>query len=269
MTHTENLVHYDEQYIGHRSRWRVAYYHLAAAIERFLGIGSIVDMGCAAGFLVEFCRVRGFEAYGVDISPDAQTFWPKEHLTYYTIGDISDNQLNFVPTRYVSCMEVAEHLRKDQSGALVANLVKHHPEAVLFTAAPLGASKDPTHQNEQPYQYWIEHFSSDSYQIEPGLSCAFRVYLRQHGGIPYWYIRNLMVFVPNGTSSYTFDIDYQAEEQRFLEMEYLMLSQLRELSVENHLHHIEEIHELYRPKVLHAADCMFTVDENGFILIKG
>ena len=269
MINSDIAVTYDEQYIGHRARWRIAYDHLADAMTRFLEPGSVVDMGCAAGFLVEACRARGFEAYGIDIASDAQRFWPREHRDYYSIGDVSDSQLGFAPTRYVCCMEVAEHLREDQSGALVANLVKHCPEAVLFTAAPPGASTDPTHQNEQPYQYWIECFATTGYVIEPGLSCAFRVHLRRCGGVPYWYIRNLMVFVSKGTLMRVLDTNYQAEEQRFLEMEYLMLAQLRELSAEDHMRHIEELHTLYCPQALSAADCEFTVDEDGVIQIQG
>jgi len=48
-------------------------------IERSVGVGSLLDVGCAAGFLVDEARRRGWTAQGVDLSED-MTAWGRSHL---------------------------------------------------------------------------------------------------------------------------------------------------------------------------------------------
>jgi 2-polyprenyl-3-methyl-5-hydroxy-6-metoxy-1,4-benzoquinol methylase len=48
--------------------WLTFFGKIADAIVREINPGSVLDAGCAMGFLVEALRQRGVEAYGVDIS---------------------------------------------------------------------------------------------------------------------------------------------------------------------------------------------------------
>lgn len=40
-----------------------------AAVERFIGKGKVLDIGCATGFFLEAARKRGWDVFGVEISP--------------------------------------------------------------------------------------------------------------------------------------------------------------------------------------------------------
>jgi SAM-dependent methyltransferase len=48
-------------------------------IESRVGVGSLLDVGCAAGFLVDEARRRGWTAQGVDVS-EAMTAWGRSNL---------------------------------------------------------------------------------------------------------------------------------------------------------------------------------------------
>lgn len=239
-----NVNRYDHQYIQRRERWAVAYDAMAEAFTKLISPHSILDVGCAAGHLVEACRKRGIEAHGIDSSLAAESFWPISKRGYYFISDITDPEVTLPATEVVSCMEVAEHISEDKASTLVGNLVKHAPRYVAFTAAPRGASNDPTHVNEQTYAYWIEHFSICNYRLDWELSCAVRVSLRRTGGVPYWYPRNFMMFVPVASPASIPGCQWQSEEERYLNMDFLMLSQLRDLSLTDQIEHLSELLQL-------------------------
>src|SRR5579863_3782598 len=67
---------YDETYyrVGcgapyeRNTHWLTFFARIADAIVREINPSSVLDAGCAMGFLVEALRQRGVEAYGMDIS---------------------------------------------------------------------------------------------------------------------------------------------------------------------------------------------------------
>ena len=141
-------------------------YDLAEHWEKFFGIvadrikseiapHTVLDAGCASGYLVKALRERGVEAWGVDISPYAIAHAPESIRPFVRVGSVTEP----FERRYdlIVCIEVLEHLHKPHSEQAVANLCAHADD-ILFSSTPLDY-KEATHFNVQPPEYWAEHFA--------------------------------------------------------------------------------------------------------------
>src|SRR5437899_10358722 len=85
------------------SHWLPFFASIADRIVSDIGPGTVLDVGCAKGFLVEALRDRGVEAFGIDVSG-------------YAIGEVRSDVRSFcsvasatepIPRRYdlIGCIE--------------------------------------------------------------------------------------------------------------------------------------------------------------------
>ncbi|MCX6026891.1 MAG: methyltransferase domain-containing protein [Chloroflexi bacterium] len=116
---------------------------------------TVLDAGCAMGFLVEGLRRRGVEAYGLDVSDYAIAHVHPDLLPYCRVGSIADP----LPRRYdlIVCIEVLEHMPVDAGRRAIANLCSATRD-VLFSSTPFDY-KEATHFNVQPPEVWAELFA--------------------------------------------------------------------------------------------------------------
>jgi GT2 family glycosyltransferase/glycosyltransferase involved in cell wall biosynthesis/SAM-dependent methyltransferase len=116
---------------------------------------TVLDAGCALGFLVEAFRNRGIDAFGVDISTFAIENVYTDIKPYCWIGSICEP----FPQKYdlITSIEVLEHLSQQDSEKAIANLCAHADE-IIFSSTPFDY-KESTHFNVQPPEYWAEQFS--------------------------------------------------------------------------------------------------------------
>jgi hypothetical protein len=89
----------------------------------------------------------------------------------------------------VQCLEVAEHLREEQSEALLGNLTRHG-DCILFSAATPGQGGEH-HVNERPLEDWVERFHALGYRCFD----AVRPQLRAARRVEPWYRYNTLLFV--------------------------------------------------------------------------
>lgn len=116
---------------------------------------TVLDAGCAMGFLVEQLRQRGVEGYGLDISEYALEQVPPEIKGYCWQGSVVDP----FPGRYdlIVCIEVLEHLQPRDAERALANLCAHSDD-VLFSSTAVDYH-EATHFNVHPPEYWAELFA--------------------------------------------------------------------------------------------------------------
>lgn len=116
---------------------------------------TVLDAGCAMGFLVEALRARGVQAWGVDISEYAISQVHQSVRDFCRVGSIADP----FDRRYdlIVCIEVLEHMPAAEGTRAVANLCAHTDD-VLFSSSPNDFT-EATHINVQPPEYWVEHFA--------------------------------------------------------------------------------------------------------------
>jgi SAM-dependent methyltransferase len=167
--------------------------HAAACFDRAvdrLGVpGSVLDVGCGDGALVQrIRRTVGVDTVGVDLSLPEST------------GSLRHADLR-TPLRlgrqfeWVLCWEVAEHLPASAAAILVASLVRHLAPGgyLLFTAARPGQSGDG-HIHCAPPTWWREKLTAAGLRWEAALSQTLgRTWLESAPRTP-WYGRNLQVF---------------------------------------------------------------------------
>lgn len=123
---------------------------MADAIVRDLRPTTVLDAGCAKGFLVEALRERGVEAWGIDVSEHAISEVDESVREYCQVGSLTDP----LPRRYdlVVCVEVLEHITAAEANAAVANL-SAATDRLLLSTTPDDFG-EATHVNVQPPEAW-------------------------------------------------------------------------------------------------------------------
>ncbi len=136
-------------------QWLTFFGDVADSIVRKIGPASVLDAGCAMGFLVESLRDRGVEAFGVDVSAYAIQRVREDIAPFCWVGSVLDPY----PRRYdlIACIEVVEHLSPRDGRRAIANLCDASDD-VLFSSSPED-HHETTHQNVQEPDYWVELFA--------------------------------------------------------------------------------------------------------------
>ncbi len=141
---------------------------------------TVLDIGCAKGYLVYAFRNLGLEAYGVDISEYATSQGPPEIRNRLFNVDVEHEQLPFGDETFdlVNATEILEHLINHKSLlSEIRRVLK--AQGIVFTAGlrtsrvsirTLAGTTDfgrfdsnPTHVNRQPKSFWIREFKSHGF----------------------------------------------------------------------------------------------------------
>ncbi|HVL32827.1 MAG TPA: class I SAM-dependent methyltransferase [Actinomycetota bacterium] len=122
------------------------------AVERFVGQGRLLDVGCGLGLLLETARARGWQAVGVDPSPfsvaKARELGFEAHL-----GMLEDVDLPAGSFDAIALLQVVEHL-PDPRPLLAACHLLLRPGGALLVATPNPASALARAKRER-FNYWI------------------------------------------------------------------------------------------------------------------
>lgn len=168
---------YDAYYYAHgcgepyqRSEvWLNLFGAFADQIKTEINPGSVLDAGCAMGFLVEALRNRGVEAWGFDISTYAIGQVEPKIAQYCWVGSVTDP----LPRKYdlIVSIEVLEHLPKDESEKALGNLCSFSDD-ILFSSTPFDF-KEISHFNVQPVDYWAELFARQGFYRDVDFDASF------------------------------------------------------------------------------------------------
>ncbi|HOT89982.1 MAG TPA: class I SAM-dependent methyltransferase [Anaerolineae bacterium] len=149
--------------------WLAFFGRIAELIDLDLHPRTVLDAGCAMGFLVEKLRERGVEAYGIDISEYAIQNVHESVRDFCQVGSVT------VPfSRHydlIVCLEVLEHLSPTQAREAIANFCQH-TEQVLFSSTPLDY-REATHINVHPPEYWAELFARQGFIRDVDYDASF------------------------------------------------------------------------------------------------
>ncbi len=135
--------------------WLDFFDRVAQWIVDVIAPSSVLDAGCAYGFLVEKLRERGVEAYGLDVSPFAIEQVHPAVQPYCQVASIAEP----FGRRFdlIVCQEVLEHLEPVEGSQAVANLAGHTDD-VLFSSTPHDF-REVTHFNVQAPERWAALFA--------------------------------------------------------------------------------------------------------------
>ncbi len=131
-------------------RWLKFFGDVADGIIRDFHPASVLDAGCAMGFLVEELRKRGVDASGVDISEYAISQVDDSVADHCRVASLSEP----LGQRYdlITCIEVLEHVPPAETDLVIANLCAA-TDRLLLSSTP-GDYGEPTHLNVQPPEGW-------------------------------------------------------------------------------------------------------------------
>lgn len=156
-------------------------------VEKF-NPSSVIDIGCGIGTWLKVFHDCGIEKFlGIDGE------WVNENELYiekkfFRRIDITGS-FN-IPDRFdlLICLEVAEHLKEENSNHLIKELTQLS-NTIVFSAAIPGQGGQ-NHVNEQPPQYWLNIFKKFGFYLYED----FRDKFWNDSEIDWWYKQNMLVF---------------------------------------------------------------------------
>jgi GT2 family glycosyltransferase/2-polyprenyl-3-methyl-5-hydroxy-6-metoxy-1,4-benzoquinol methylase len=150
-------------YQRNEPHWLKFFGDIAESVVRALNPRTVLDVGCAMGFLVEAFRQRGVHAYGIDISEYAISQVIKDTQPFCRVASATEPLPSDFPNRYdlITCIEVLEHLPEHDARIAITNMASK-TECILFSSTPHDF-EEPTHVNVQPVIYWLQLFAEHDF----------------------------------------------------------------------------------------------------------
>jgi GT2 family glycosyltransferase len=149
--------------------WLNFFGRIATHILRGIQPSTVLDAGCAMGFLVEKLRQEKIEAWGIDISEYAIQNVHPQVKPYCWLGSVVDP----FPQKYdlIVSIEVLEHMRKLEAEAAIINFCQHTDD-ILFSSTPTDYA-EASHINLQQPEYWSELFAHEGFFRDIDFDASF------------------------------------------------------------------------------------------------
>ncbi len=143
--------------------WMEFFGNIADHIIRDINPKTVLDAGCAMGYLVAALRDRGVEAYGIDISEYAISMVREDIKPYCFVGSLTERLPQNMPQRYdlVISIEVLEHLYAEDGKIAIKNICNLSDD-ILFCSSPTDFTES-THFNVQQREYWARLFAENNF----------------------------------------------------------------------------------------------------------
>lgn len=149
--------------------WEEIFAKQAEIITRDFQPKTTLDVGCAAGYLVEGLRDLGVNAYGIDVSDyalstvreDIKPFCHKQSAT------------ELIREKYdlITCIEVLEHLESADIREAIKNMCQA-TETIIFSSTPFDFGEETHYSVNQP-GYWCEEFAANGFFHDIDYDCSY------------------------------------------------------------------------------------------------
>jgi predicted TPR repeat methyltransferase len=143
----------------------------ASSIINNIPFTTVLDFGCAKGFMVYALRLLGKEAHGVDVSEYAVTNCHPKVKEYLTVVDTAEDIKG--GWDLIIAKDVLEHIPKEEIPSVLAALRRRCK--TIFVAVPLGDGTryrireyemDITHVTKEPEEWWLTTLVEAGFKIK-------------------------------------------------------------------------------------------------------
>lgn len=143
--------------------WQSLFNSIAEKIINNFNPRTVLDMGCAFGYLVQALREKGVEAYGIDVSEYAVSHADESIKPYLKNMSALDNLPDNFPKHFdlVVSIEMIEHLYEEDGLKVIDKMVSYADKVIISSTDD--DFDDPTHFNVQKKEYWVEKFARKGY----------------------------------------------------------------------------------------------------------
>jgi SAM-dependent methyltransferase len=150
-------------------QWLNFFGGIAERIVRDINPKTVLDAGCAMGFLVEGLRARGVEAWGVDVSDYAIGQVHESVRSFCRLGSITEP----FEQKYdlITCIEIFEHMPASEAEKAAENLCRSTND-ILFSSTPFDY-KEVTHVNVHPPEHWAAMFARHGFYRDFEFDASF------------------------------------------------------------------------------------------------
>src|ERR1035438_1218432 len=152
----------------HNDYWVNFFGSVADALILYLRPQTVLDAGCALGFLVEAFRERDVQAWGIDISQFAIQNVREDMRPYCRVGSLTQPMDGHYDL--IACIEVLEHLTPEEASRAIANMTAAS-DTILFSSTPSDFS-EPTHINVHPPIDWLQQFAAAGFSPDLGFDAS-------------------------------------------------------------------------------------------------
>jgi O-antigen biosynthesis protein len=164
-------IFYDEKYyanmvpgipydrVANGGHWLRFFNAIADRLFNYLAPQSVLDVGCAKGFLIEAFSNRGVATYGFDYSDFAISSVREDFRPFVFTANAADNSaFNKFQDDYdlITCIEVVEHMPRQEAVKAIQNMCQHS-QAIFFSSTADDFS-EPTHLTVLPRIEWLKIF---------------------------------------------------------------------------------------------------------------
>jgi len=149
--------------------WLGFFGEVADGIVRALHPSSVLDAGCAMGFLVEALHERGVEAAGIDISEYAISRVDESVRDRCRVGSLSEPLERHYDL--ITCIEVLEHIPPEETDRVLANLCRS-TDRLLLSSTPADYG-EPTHLNVQQPEVWSALLAREGFLRDLGQDFSY------------------------------------------------------------------------------------------------
>ena len=156
--------------------WVYIFDNIAEKIINNFHPKTVLDMGCAFGYLVEALRKKGVEAYGIDISEYAINNAEESIKPYVKNMSALDELPDDFPKHFdlVVSIEMIEHLY-EEDGLKVIDKMVSYADKVLISSTD-DDFDDVTHVNVQKKEYWVDKFAKKGFLRNLDIDTTFISY---------------------------------------------------------------------------------------------